>query len=85
MVYLDDILVRGETWKDHLRHLWIALERLKQHKLYGKLSKCTFAVTEVEYFGLILKEGGVSMTISKVEAIAVWERRYPIILRSDDS
>lgn len=38
-VYLDDILIYSETYEDHTKHLKLALEKLREHKLYAKLSK----------------------------------------------
>ena len=40
MVYIDDILIFSRTAEDHLRHVGLILARLRQHKLYAKLSKC---------------------------------------------
>ncbi|KIJ07821.1 hypothetical protein PAXINDRAFT_89782 [Paxillus involutus ATCC 200175] len=48
------------------------LKRLKEHDLYLKLEKCKFDVKEVDYLGLILKEGVVKMDPVKLDAIAQW-------------
>ena len=42
-VYLDDILVYSESASKHVEHLRAVFERLRQHKLYAKRKKCTFA------------------------------------------
>lgn len=42
LVYLDDILIYSKTLNEHVKHLKLALERLRTHKLYAKLSKCSF-------------------------------------------
>lgn len=73
-VYLDGILVYSEAWSDHLKHLRIALSKLREQKLYGKLSKCTFGVKEIEYLGFILKHNGLAMENNKVQAIKGWEQ-----------
>ena len=73
MVYLDDILVYSNSWDEHMRHLQLVLQRLREHKLYGKLSKCAFGVKEVEYLGFILKAGKLAMNPNKTKAIEVWE------------
>jgi Reverse transcriptase (RNA-dependent DNA polymerase) len=41
-VYLDDILIYSESWKDHLRHIKIVLRRLRIVQLYVKTSKCSW-------------------------------------------
>jgi hypothetical protein len=47
VVFLDDILVYSENDEDHAEHLRIVLTRLKEHKLYAKLSKCEFWLKKV--------------------------------------
>ena len=47
ILYLDDILVYSKTFTDHLKHLEIVLEILRNHKLFEKLSKCVFAAAQV--------------------------------------
>lgn len=71
-VYLDDILVYSETLEDHVKHLESILKKLQEHKLYAKLSKCTFAVAEVEYLGHIIGSKGVRMDPNKTKAIKDW-------------
>lgn len=71
-VYLDDILVYSNNLEDHLKHLKIVLSRLRKHKLYAKMSKCTFAAKEVEYLGHILSPNGISVDKQKVQAIQEW-------------
>ncbi|XP_041011475.1 uncharacterized mitochondrial protein AtMg00860-like [Juglans microcarpa x Juglans regia] len=44
--------------EDHVRHLQVTFEILRQHKLYAKRSKCHFGCKEIGYLGhLILAEG----------------------------
>lgn len=42
LVYIDDILIYSKNEEDHQRHLKIVLQRLREHKMYGKSSNCTF-------------------------------------------
>ena len=44
----------------------------KKQKLFGKLSKCVFAASEVEYLGHLLRRDGISVDPGKVEAIESW-------------
>jgi hypothetical protein len=39
VVFIDDILVYSKSMEEHLR---IVLQRLREHKLYAKFSKCEF-------------------------------------------
>ena len=47
VVYLDDILVYSKNEEKHAEHLWLVLEKLREHQLYAKYSKCEFWLSEV--------------------------------------
>jgi hypothetical protein len=40
VVFIDNILIYSKTLEDHARHLHIILQRLREHHLYAKFSKC---------------------------------------------
>jgi DNA replication protein DnaC len=42
MVFIDDILVYSKSSEEHEDHLQIVLQRLREHQLYAKFSKCEF-------------------------------------------
>jgi hypothetical protein len=42
VVFIDDILVYSKNEDKHTKHLHIVLQRLRDHRLYAKLSKCEF-------------------------------------------
>jgi hypothetical protein len=42
VVFIDDILVYSKNEDEHTEHLHIMLQRLRDHRLYAKLSKCEF-------------------------------------------
>ena len=65
MVYLDDILIYSDTYENNKRHAKLVRDRLREHKLYAKLSKYKFGVQEVEYLGFMLKEGKLAMNPKK--------------------
>jgi hypothetical protein len=41
VVFIDDILVYSKN-EEHAGHLHVVLQRLREHHLYAKLSKCDF-------------------------------------------
>jgi hypothetical protein len=47
VVFIDDILVLSKRREEHEEHLCIVLQRLRDHQLYAKFSKCEFWLTEV--------------------------------------
>jgi hypothetical protein len=42
MVFIDDILIYSKNAEEHEGHLRIVLQRLQDHQLYAKFSKCEF-------------------------------------------
>jgi hypothetical protein len=42
VVFIDDILIYSKNLEDHTRHLHVVLQRLRDHRLYAKFSKCEF-------------------------------------------
>jgi hypothetical protein len=40
VVFIDDILVYSRSEEDNEEHLRLVLQKLREHKLYAKLSKC---------------------------------------------
>jgi hypothetical protein len=45
------------------------LERLRQYKLYIKLSKCEFAIILIIFFEFVINTGGIKMNINKIKII----------------
>jgi hypothetical protein len=42
IVFINDILVCTKDEEDHEEHLGLVLQKLRDHRLYTKLSKCEF-------------------------------------------
>jgi hypothetical protein len=42
VVFINDILVYSRSEEEHEEHLRLALQKLQEHRLYAKLSKCEF-------------------------------------------
>ena len=72
LIYLDDILVFSPSIEQHLRDLRIILEKLRQHRLYAKLSKCEFLKKEIRFLGHLISADGLKMDPDKVKAILEW-------------
>ena len=49
LVYLDNIIIFGRSFQEHLSHLASVLERLQELNLKVKLSKCNFLKQQVRY------------------------------------
>ena len=68
-VYLDDILVTGNTDDEHLRTLEEVLGRLEAAGLRLKRNKCAFMLPSVEYLGHTISADGLRPSQKKVRAI----------------
>jgi hypothetical protein len=42
VVFIDDILIYSKNEAEHVKHLRIVLQHLRDHNLYAKFSKCEF-------------------------------------------
>ena len=73
VVYLDDILVYSRNKEDHVKHVRIVLQVLRENKLYCEFAKCSFHVSEVEYLGYVISAKGLFMSQKKVSAVMDWE------------
>jgi hypothetical protein len=63
MLFIDDILVYSRSDEEHLH---LALQKLREHRLYAKLSKCEFWMKQVAFLGHVILKGGISVDPSKV-------------------
>jgi hypothetical protein len=58
--------------KEHDKHLRLVLQCLGDHKLYGKLSKCSFYQSKIHYLGHVISDEGIAMDPTKFEVIMEW-------------
>nr|AAM74314.2 Putative retroelement [Oryza sativa Japonica Group]ABB47411.1 retrotransposon protein, putative, Ty3-gypsy subclass [Oryza sativa Japonica Group] len=74
VVFIDDILIYSKTKEEHEEHLRLALEKLREHQLYAKFSKCEFWLPEVKFLGHVISAGGVAVDPSNVESVLNWKQ-----------
>jgi hypothetical protein len=73
MVFIDDILVYLNSTEDHEEHSRVVLQRLQDHQLYAKFSKCEFWINEVSFLGHVISSEGIVVDPSKVRDVLDWE------------
>jgi hypothetical protein len=73
VVFIDDILMYSKNEAEHAKHLRIVLQRLRDHKLYAKFSKCKFWLDSVKFLGHTIYKDGISMDHSKVQEVMDWK------------
>lgn len=71
-MYLDDIIVVGRSFHDHLQNLSVVLQRLKEANLRLKPAKCSFCKTQVSYLGHIVSRQGVATDVDKTSKVPNW-------------
>ena len=54
VIFIDDILIFSKTKEEHEEHLRLVLQRLREHQLYAKFSKCEFWIDEVPFLGHVI-------------------------------
>ncbi|UYV72403.1 K02A2.6-like [Cordylochernes scorpioides] len=69
LVYLDDILITGESEADHLRNLEAVLNRLNNYGLKANREKCNFFQESLEYCGHVIDKMGLHKTNDKIRAV----------------
>jgi chemotaxis signal transduction protein len=58
--------------EEHDEHLHSVLQCLRENKLFGKLSKCSFYQSKIHYLGHVISGEGIIVDPVKVEAIMEW-------------
>jgi hypothetical protein len=66
VVFIDDILVYSRSEEEHEEHLRLVLQKLREHRLYAKLSKCEFWMKQVAFLRHVISMGGISVDPSKI-------------------
>jgi Reverse transcriptase (RNA-dependent DNA polymerase) len=69
---MDDILIFAENQEELQERTKQVLQRLQEHNLFLKPKKCEFNKMTMEYLGLIIQEGKLSMDPVKLSGIRDW-------------
>ncbi|GBN37554.1 Retrovirus-related Pol polyprotein from transposon 297 [Araneus ventricosus] len=74
LVYLDDIIIVGRTFQEHLNNIRKVFQRLQKANLKLSPKKCRFFRKEVSYLGHIISADGVKTDPEKTKAVVDWPR-----------
>jgi hypothetical protein len=63
------IFVYSRSEEEHKDHLCLGLQKLRDHRLYAKLSKCEFWLKQVAFLGHIISKGGIYVDPNKIQDV----------------
>src|SRR5277367_5168266 len=72
IIYMDDILIFAPTLEELANSERKVLQKLREHDLYLKPKKCEFRKPQVEYLGMVIQKGRISMDPVKLGGIQDW-------------
>ena len=70
LIYLDDVIVFSEMPEEHLRRMRVVFDRLREHGLKLKPSKCDVFKSEINYLAHHVSQKGVLPSKKNLESIA---------------
>ena len=70
LIYLDDVIVFSEMPKEHLQRMCVVFDRLREHSLKLKPSKCEVFKSEIKYLAHHVSQKGVLPSKKNLESIA---------------
>jgi hypothetical protein len=73
VVFINDIHVYSKSMEEHEEHLRVVLQRLRDHQLYAKFSKCEFWINKVSFLGNVISLEGITVDPSKVRDVLDWK------------
>lgn len=72
LVYLDDVIIVGRDFEDHLRNLEKVFAKIEGAKLKLNPKKCRLFRSKVNYLGHIISSDGIQTDPEKLEAVQKW-------------
>ena len=69
LIYLDDIIVLSKTLKEHLIHLRVAFQKLKEMGLKLNPSKCKFFKKSLMYLDHKISVNGIEIHNCKMKVV----------------
>ncbi|XP_043725741.1 uncharacterized mitochondrial protein AtMg00860-like [Telopea speciosissima] len=73
IIFIDGILIDSKNEREHVDHLRLVLQRLREKQLYAKFSKCECWLHQVAFLWHIVSANGIEVDPGKVKAMVDWE------------
>ena len=71
-VYIDDILIFSNTEEDHLGHIILVCEKLKEAQFYTSRRKSEFFAKSIDVLGHVIDNDGLKPVPEKISKIENW-------------
>ena len=78
VVFIDDILIHSHSEKEHVNHLRVVLQILRDERLFAKYEKCEFWLKEVVILGHVVSSDGIKVDPKKT--VVIKNRPKPLTL-----
>ncbi|RDX80009.1 Retrovirus-related Pol polyprotein from transposon 17.6, partial [Mucuna pruriens] len=75
VVYFDDILICSKTLDEHVEHLHVVLNVLRENILCGNLKKCSFCLKSVVFLNFVVSSKGISVDEEKIAFGFIGEKK----------
>jgi len=72
LVYLDDVIVIGRDFDEHLSNLSVVLQKLRESGLQLKPAKCVLCRESVSYLGHTVSREGIATDPEKTKKVSCW-------------
>jgi len=74
MIYLDDVLIFGRTFNEHLERVNTVLERFRDSGIKLSPKKCNFFQTKLNFLGHEISKEGIFPNKEKIDKVLNWKR-----------
>jgi hypothetical protein len=68
-VFVDDLNIHNITWENHLNHICMVLQRLKDVNLKFNPNKCVFSTENIKFLGHVVGNARTQPNPNKVKTV----------------
>ena len=72
IIYMDNMFLSAKTKEQLRENTKRVLQRLMENDLYLKPKKCEFCKEKIEWLGMVIQEGKITMDPKKLKGIQDW-------------
>ena len=69
VLFIDNILIHSKDRNEHLTHLRMVFQTIREHQLHSEYKKDKFWLEEIVFLGHVVSKEGIKVDLKKVKAI----------------